>query len=124
MLTGPDDLDRFDPAVAGMAILVAAHCLVAPWLPGGLGGNAAHAVGVLLLVGASLPAVIGGWMRHHENRGFGWAGAGWLGSLVARLGGGNGLSEAGEVVVTIGACGLLITAHQLNRSLLYWHDKS
>ena len=124
MVTGPDDPNRLDPGAALLAVLGGAHCLAARWLPTALAGNAAHLVVALAVMAFSVPVIGGGWMKHHEARVWMWAGGGWLGLLLARAGSGRGLDESAEIVATVLACGLLVIAHRLNRSLTYWHDRS
>ena len=124
MRTGPDDTNRLDPAAAALAVLGGVHCLAARWLPPTLAGNTAHLVVALAVVAFSAPVIGGGWMKHHEARVWLWAGGGWLGLLLARAGSGRGLNEDAEIVATALACGLLVIAHLLNRSLTYWHDRT
>lgn len=123
MITGPDDTNRLDPAAAIVAALAGIHCLAARWLPSAMAGNAAHLIVALAVFGFSLPVIVGGWMKHHEDRVLAWAMCGWLGLLLARVGSGHGLNEGAEIVVTLLSCGLLLTAHLLNRSLTYWHQR-
>ncbi len=124
MTTGPDDSNRLDPTVIAMAALVSIHCLAARWLPPVLGGDGAHLILALLLGGLSATVIFGGWMKHRDGRVWFWAGAGWIGLFIARVGRGNGLNEGAEAAATFLACGLLFLAHLLNRSLSYWHSKT
>lgn len=127
MLTGPDDSNRWDRLCAVIASLVALHCVVAPLLTRAaapLAGSGAHLVLALLSVGLSVPAVVRGWMEHHEARVFGWAVPAWVLFGVARLWGDAAGGEILEIVLTVTASVLLVIAHQLNRSLAYWHRRS
>lgn len=127
MLTGPDDTNRIDRACVLLAVVVSLHCLVAPWLPprmSYLAGGAAHGVCAALLAVTSLVATIRGWGRHHSGRVVPWVVSGWLLLALARFQAGSSLGEIGEVLVTLIASLLLLVAHQLNRSLAYWHDRS
>lgn len=124
MLTGPDDTNRLDRFAAALAGLTALHCVLAPWLPAALGDSASHAVLALSTAGVSVPACVRGWLEHHSLRVFGWALPSWLALGLARLGGGRQLGEVTEVLLTVAAASLLFMAHQLNRSLAYWRDKS
>lgn len=124
MLTGADDANRLDRLAAALAGLTALHCVFAPWLPAALGGSASHAVLALGTVGVSVPACLRGWREHRSLRVFGWALPGWVALGLARLGGGRQLGEVTEVLLTVAAASLLFVAHQLNRSLAYWRDKS
>jgi hypothetical protein len=63
-------------------------------------------------------------MKHHQARVWTWAVPGWLGLMLARTGSGRGLDDGAEVLLTVLSCGLLVIAHLLNRSLVYWHDRS
>jgi len=127
MLTGPDDSNRIDRACVLLAVVVSLHCLVAPWLPprmSFLAGGAAHGVGAALLAVTSLVATLRGWGLHRSGRVVPWVASGWILLSVARLGSGTGLGEVGEVLITLLASLLLGVAHQLNRSLAYWHGHS
>jgi hypothetical protein len=127
MLTGPDDTNRIDRACVLLAVAVSLHCLAAPWLPprmSSLAGGAAHGVCAALLALTSLVATVRGWGRHRSGRVVPWVAAGWILLSAARFGSGTGLGEVGEVLVTLMASVLLVVAHQLNRSLAYWHGRS
>jgi hypothetical protein len=107
MLTGPDDTNRIDRACVLLAVAVSLHCLAAA-----------------LLALTSLVATVRGWGRHRSGRVVPWVAAGWILLSAARFGSGTGLGEVGEVLVTLMASVLLVVAHQLNRSLAYWHGRS
>jgi hypothetical protein len=127
MLTGPDDSNRLDRACVMLALVVSLHCLVAPWLPprmSSFAGGAAHGVCAASLAATSLVATVRGWGRHRSGRVLPWAVSGWLLLALARFQAGSGLGEIGEVLVTLISSFLLVVAHQLNRSLAYWHARS
>jgi len=127
MLTGPDDTNRIDRACVLLALVVSGHCLVAPGLPqrmSSLADGAAHGVGAALLAVTSLVATLRGWSLHRSGRVVPWVAAGWFLLSVARLGSGPGLGEVSEILVALLASLLLGVAHQLNRSLAYWHGHS
>ena len=127
MLTGPDDTNRIDRACVLLAVVVSLHCLVAPWLPprmSHLAGGAAHGICAALLAVTSLVATIRGWGRHRSGRVVPWVVSGWILLSAARFGSDTGLGEVGEVLVTLLASLFLVVAHQLNRSLAYWHGRS
>ncbi len=127
MLTGPDDANRIDRACVLLAVAVSLHCLVAPWLPprmSSIAGGAAHGIFAAFLAVTSLVATVRGWGRHRSGRVVPWVAAGWILLSAARFGSGTGLGEVGEVLVTLLASVLLVVAHQLNRSLAYWHSRT
>jgi hypothetical protein len=127
MLTAPDDTNRIDRACVLLAVAVSLHCLVAPWLPlrmSSLAGGAAHGIFTAFLAVTSLVATVRGWGRHRSGRVVPWVAAGWILLSAARFGSGTGLGEVGEVLVTLLASVLLVVAHQLNRSLAYWHSRT
>jgi len=72
----------------------------------------------------SLVATLRGWSLHRSGRVVPWVAAGWFLLSVARLGLGPGLGEVSEILVALLASLLLGVAHQLNRSLAYWHGHS
>ena len=124
MTTGPDDPNRRDPAALIMVVAGGLHCITARGLPSALGGSTAHLLAALAVACVSGPVIGGGWMKHHQARVWTWAVPGWLGLMLARTGSGRGLDEGAEVLLTVLSCGLLVIAHLLNRSLVYWHDRS
>lgn len=120
MLTGTDDTNTADPACAVLAAITGLHCLMAPLLErqsSVLAGEGAHLVLAVLTGAASVCLVFRGWFHHHEIRVFQWAAPAWLLLGMAR----SGLD--GEAVLTVGSAVLLVVAHQLNRSLGYWHNR-
>lgn len=123
MLTGPDDINRIDRFAAVLAALTTLHCVFAPFLPSAMGGEASHAVAAVACMATSVPACVRGWSAHGDARVWAWALPGWALLGLARLASGERLGEAGEVVATVIAGVLLVVAHQLNRSLAYWHDR-
>jgi hypothetical protein len=126
MTTGSDDNNRLDRVGAVVAIGAAVHCLLAGVLERllpVLAGEGAHLVFALIAVSVSVPAVMRGWMLHHEFRVFSWAVPGWLALGLARFGGERQFGEGTEIFLTVVAAVLLFVAHQLNRSLAYWHNK-
>lgn len=126
MLTGPDDTNRWDRACVALAALTLSHCLLAAplgTLAAVLAGEAAHVVLAGVTLATSIPGITRGWLVHRNPRAFGWAIPGWALLVAARLGNQAGFEEAGEVVATVWGGALLIVAHQLNRSLGYWHQR-
>lgn len=127
MLTGPDDSNRLDRVCVAAALLLAVHCVAASVLArlaAPLGGAGAHLLLALLGAALSVIAVVRGWLDHHETRVFGWALPAWALLTAARLGGESLGGEVAEILMTVTAGGLLTVAHQLNRSLAYWHRRS
>lgn len=122
MHTGPDDTNKQDPLAIALALLAALHCLMADFLPTGLGSETAHAVVAAAAVLASLIAMVSGGLVHGDGRIWFWGGFGWLLFGFARIGTGRG-SEVSEVAFTVLASGLTAFAHLLNRSLRYWHKR-
>lgn len=121
MLTGPDDKNSADPACAIAAAATGVHCLAAPLLARVsplLAGEGAHWLLAVVVFLASAILILQGWLTHRNFRAFQWALPGWLLLGMARAG------LDGEVVLTISASALLVVAHQLNRSLGYWHTRS
>lgn len=127
MLTGPDDTNRLDRLCVALAVGAAIHCVLALPLRAvapPLAGEAAHLLCAVAAVAISVVATVRGWLAHHSTRVFPWALPGWLALALARFGGERRLGETGEVLLTVAAAVLLVVAHQLNRSLAYWHDRS
>jgi hypothetical protein len=127
MITGPDDPNRIDRVCAALAIAAGVHCMYAArlgmFLPA-LAGERAHLFFALAAVVPGVPAVVRGWWTHRSLRALGWALPGWLALGLARLGGDRQVGEVTEVLLTVAAAALLFIAHQLNRSLAYWRDRS
>jgi hypothetical protein len=125
MLTGPDDTNRWDRVAALMAAGLGLHCVLAPAIASfvpALAGNAAHWVAAVAMLALSVPAIVQGLIEHHEWRVLGWAASAWALLGLARLRN-EELGEAGEIVATTLAAALLVVAHQLNRSIAYWHNR-
>lgn len=126
MITGPDDSNLWDRLSAGLALGCALHCLQVFWLASvipALAGETAHRVAALSVVVPGAPALLRGWSRHHSLRPWTWALPGWGLLLLARGGSPGSPGEIAETFFTAGGCVLVWVAHQLNRSLAYWHDR-
>ena len=120
MLTGPGDKNFADPACAIIGAATCIHCFAAPLLERvspALGGEAAHLALAVVAAIASVAVIFRGWFQHQDFRVFNWAVPAWLMLGMARFG------VSGEVMLTIGSAALLVVAHQLNRSLGYWHTR-
>lgn len=120
MLTGPDDKNIADPACALLGAFTGVHCVAAPLierLSPVLAGEGAHLALAIVAGIASVAVIFRGWFQHQDFRVFHWAFPGWLLLGMARFG------ISGEELLTIGSAALLIVAHQLNRSLGYWHSR-
>ena len=125
-LTGPDDTNRRDRLCVALALLMSLPCVLAPLIArvaAPPAGATAHLVLALLAVGLSLTTTVQGWLEHHEGRVFAWALPAWALLAAARFGGESFGGEAAEILVTVAAGSLLTVAHQLNRSLAYWHRR-
>ena len=127
MITGADDTNVFDRLCAGLAVGCSLHCLQAFWLLSvapSLAGETAHRIMALCVVVPGVPAMVLGWRRHRSGRIWIWVLPGWSLLLLARFGTAPGLGEIFETFLTAGGCALIWVAHQLNRTLAYWHHRS
>lgn len=126
MLTGPDDTNWHDRACAVFGILAGVHCLLAGAAGSRMGwfsGEGAHLLFAVLAAGPSLVATVRGWFVHASSRVLGYAVPAWLALAAARFGWRGGMDETSEIALTVLASLLLVVAHQLNRSLGYWHKR-
>ncbi len=116
--------DRLGIAASGVC---AVHCLFVPLalalFPGVMARLFAspftHHVLTGVVVCTSLAAFVPGWLKHGQARVWGWALAG-LGCLLAARFEAEGPAE---IVLTALGSVLLIVAHRLNHSLVYWADR-
>ena len=110
----------------------AVHCALMPFAAAILPSAAArvfesefvHNLFALVVLATSFLAFVPGWLRHGESRIWSWVTSGVALIFIARLSGSESMGLGGEALCTSAGGVLLVVAHRLNHSLVYWSERT